>query len=281
VPALLGVAFASHDVAAVDARAGIGDIRALAPLLTILECWRQWATFLEPKFEEALERAIPQFGPSAIRKLERLARRSPDLLPLVIRVLGNSTSERAVQILLQHLPQHFHRIVQRLCWMGDAARQHVLQIAVDPGRSEEDRSHAASSLIDSPGAFQDEASRILREMQAARACTPLQHRISFAITGCADTPIEDPIPHLTALLRHPSPRKRLDAVECLAQLDLGAAVPAITALAGDEHWEVRAVVARALANWEHPSEALESLRQDPDIIVRGYAKGWGTPVGLY
>jgi HEAT repeat protein len=74
------------------------------------------------------------------------------------------------------------------------------------------------------------------------------------------------------LLEHASCAKRRAAVDLLAELEAKTAANDIAKLSNDDRWEVRASVARVLARWGAPEEALERLRRDPDIIVRGCAR---------
>ncbi|MGH9722579.1 MAG: hypothetical protein ACRD8O_20400 [Bryobacteraceae bacterium] len=58
----------------------------------------------------------------------------------------------------------------------------------------------------------------------------------------------------------------------MAELGADGAAEDVARLSNDERWEIRASVARVLARWGKPEEALDRLRQDSDIIVRGYAR---------
>src|SRR5262249_22668559 len=49
-PALLGVVFNKHDVAAVQALGRIADERTLEPLLVLFEWWRGYSSFSDPQF---------------------------------------------------------------------------------------------------------------------------------------------------------------------------------------------------------------------------------------
>lgn len=274
VPALLGAVFGYQDVAAAEALGSIGDSRALGPLLNIFEWWRGWRSFPEPKFFEAVERAVVQYGDKAVTRLEKLARKSPGLQNRVLSALGHSSSERAVQILIGQMPEHFDQVADLLSRMSDAARAHIFNIATNEKQASRFRETAARALAEYPGAFQEEARTIAETLRQCRARTFLQKRIALAVTGDAEKAVDDSIRELTALLRHPSCAKRRAAVDCLGQLGAEGAAADIARLSHDERWEVRASVARLLARWGKPAEALDSLRHDSDIIVRGYARGF-------
>jgi HEAT repeat protein len=274
VPALLGVVFGRQDVAAAEALGRIGDRRALGPLLTMFECWRGHAFFPDPKFLEAVERAIVQFGDVAIGRLERLARKSPGLQDRVFCTLGHSSSRRAVQLLIKRLSENLEPIVDRLARMGDEARTELFRLAKDEIFPTRSRKIMARALSESPGAFQGEGTDISETLRRERDRTYLRTWIAVAITGDPKRKVENPVEALTALLRHPSCAKRRAAVNGLVELDAKTAAPEIAQLADDQRWEVRASVARALAGWGCPKEALERLQRDPDIIVRGWARGF-------
>lgn len=270
VPALLGALFRNQDVAVAEALGIIGDPRALGPLLPIFTWWPEWSWGSEARFFEAVTRAIGQHGDMAVKRLEKLARKRPELGYRIRSTLGRSTSVGAVQILLGEMSDHFRQVTNLLCRMGDAAREHVFRIAADERGADGDRATAARALADSCGVFQEEGRRIvdaLRQYCGRRA-------IAFAVTGDSEKAVDDPVRDLTALLQHPSCAKRRAAIEYLGQLGAEDAAPAIAPLSNDERWEVRASVARVLARWGKPAEALDRLRQDPDIIVRGYARGF-------
>ncbi len=274
VPALLGALFGHQDVAAAEALGSIRDSRALGPLLNIFEWWRGWRSFPEPKFFEAVERAVVQYGDKAVTRLEKLARKSPELQNRVLSALGHSRSERAVRILIAQMPEHFDQVADLLSRMGDAARTHLFHIAIDETQSSRLRETAAKALAECPGAFQEEASTLAETLRQCRARTFLQKRIAFVVTGDTKEPVDNPVRDLTALLQHPSCAKRRVAVDCLGQLGAEDAAADIARLSNDERWQVRATVARVLARWGRPADALDRLRQDPDIIVRGYARGF-------
>lgn len=274
VPALLGVLFRNQDVAAAEALGCIGDSRALRPLLTIFEWWRGWTPFPEPKFFEAVERAIVQYEDKAVTRLEKLACKSLGLQNRVLSALGHSSSERAVQILIGQMPEHFDQVADLLSRMGDAARTHIFNIAINEKQASRFRETAARALAECPGAFQEEARTIADTLRQCRARTSLQKRIALAVTGDAEKLVDNPVRDLTALLQHPSCAKRRAAVDSLGQLGAEATAADIARLSNDDRWEVRASVARVLARWGKPAEALDSLRHDSDIIVRGYARGF-------
>jgi HEAT repeat protein len=270
VPALLGVLLGHQDVAAAEALGLIGDRRALGPLLTLFEWWRRYTSLLEPKFCEAVERALAQFGDRAIRRLERVAAKSPSSRARLLGVLSHSTSQRAVHLLIEQMPEHCERVADLMARMGDDARVQLFRIAAD--ETEAVRSSASGALAETPGAFQQEGRRIVESLRHDRARSLLQRRIALAVTGHAKKEVEDPVSALTALLRDSACDKRRAAVNLLADLEAKTAAYEIAELSDDDRWEVRATVARVLLRWGEPVEALERLRTDPDIIVRGCAR---------
>ena len=274
VPGLLGLLFGRQDVAAAEALGCIGDSRALTPLLTMFEWWRGRKSFSEPKFFEAVERAVVQYGEKAVTRLEKLARKNPELQKRVRWALGHSSSERAAQILTGQMAKDSYRVSELLSLMGDAGRTYLFHIAIDEKQACEVRWRAERALAHHPGAFQEEARTIVKTFSQGRERTYLQESIAFAVTGDSKKPVGNPVLELTALLRHPSCAKRRAAVDCLGRLGAESAAADIARLSNDEQWEVRATVARLLARWGKAVEALDSLRQDPDIIVRGYARGF-------
>jgi HEAT repeat protein len=74
---------------------------------------------------------------------------------------------------------------------------------------------------------------------------------------------------MVRLLWGRSSQKRRAAIDVLSDLNARATAPQIAQLVSDDHWQVRASVVRVLAKWGDPTDALEQLRQDPDVIVRG------------
>jgi HEAT repeat protein len=271
VPALLGVVFEHHDVAAAEALGRIADKRALGPLVTLFECWRGYNLFPEPKFFEAVERAILQFGDQAISKLERLARKSSAVQNRAFHALSQSSSQRAVKLMIQQIPDHSYPVVDLLARMGDEARAYLFHLAAD--ETEAVNSYpAAWALANSHGAFQEEGRRIGEALHHNRTQATLRNKIAFITTDDAEREVDDPVRALIALLKHPSCAKRRAAVDLLAELGAGAAARDIAQLSHDDRWQVRASVARVLARWGAPEEALQRLRRDSDTIVRGCAR---------
>ncbi len=271
VPALLGVLFEHHDVAAVEALGRIGDSRALGPLATLFEWWRGYNLFTEPQFLEAVNRAMAQFGDQAIGKLERLARKSSTLRERVFHALSHSSSQRAVHILVQQIPKHGFLVVNMLARMGNDARTHLFHLASDETDTV-NSGRAAHALSISHGVFQEEGTRIWSALYRDRVRTILHQKIALVTTGNAESEVDDPVNALVALLQDASCAKRRAAVDLLAELEAKSAAPEIAKLANDDRWQVRASVARVLARWGEPEEALERLRSDPDVIVRGCAR---------
>jgi hypothetical protein len=268
VPALLGILLGRQDTAAADALGRIGDKRALGPLLTLFE----WCSYPEPKFFEAVQRAVVQVGDKVIGRLEKLARKSPALRHRLLRVLSHSRSQQALRILIDQMPAHFATVVNLLARMGDDARAHLFHLAANETQPARSRETAAVALAETPGAFQGEGRRIAEPLRHERMQSHLRTRIALAITGDAKNQVDDPVSALTLLLRHSACAKRRAAVDLLAELGARTAAHDIAQLSSDDRWEVRASVARVLARWGEPKEALERLRLDPDIIVRGCAR---------
>jgi HEAT repeat protein len=261
--------FEHHDVAAAEALGRIGDKRALGPLVTVFEWWHGHRCFPDPKFLEAMERAIVQFGDQAIGKLERLARKSPGLQSRMFYALGHSSSQRAVQILIEQMRAHSYPVADVLASMGDSPRAHLFHLATDETHTANSRRAAARALSNSHGALQEEGRRIAEAFYRDHTQTLLRKKIAFVAKGDFESEVADPVNALIALLKHPTCAKRRAAVDLLAELDAKTAAPDIAQLSNDERWQVRASVARVLARWGTPEEALQRLRQDPDIIVRG------------
>jgi hypothetical protein len=268
VPALLGVLLGRQDTAAADALGRIGDQRALGPLLTLFE----WCSYPGPKFFEAVERTIVQFGDKAMGRLEKLARKSPALRHRLLGALCHSRSQHALRILIEQMPAHFKTVVNLLARMGDDARAHLFHLATNETQPPRSRETAAAALAETPGAFQDEGRRIAEPLRHERMQSFLRTRIALAITGDAKKQVDDPVSALTVLLRHSACAKRRAAVDLLAELGARTAAHDIAQLSSDDRWEVRASVARVLVRWGEPEEALERLRLDADIIVRGCAR---------
>jgi len=184
--------------------------------------------------------------------LERMARKSSGVWNRVLFALGQSTSQRAVQTLMEQMPEHFDQVASLLSRMGDGGRTHIFRIATDEAQTALSRQTVAEALADSPGIFQEEGRQIAEIVGQRR--------------------VETPINDLVALLQHPSCAKRRAAVESLSRLGAEGAADDIARLSDDEHWQVRASVARVLARWGKPEATLDRLRRDSDIIVRGYAR---------
>jgi len=270
-PALIGVLLEHHDVAAAEALGRIGDKRALGPLVTLFEWWRGVRLYPEPKFMEAIEWSIVQFGDEGIGKLQRLARRSSSLQERVFYSLSHIRSPRAIQILAQQIPKHGFLVVNMLARMGNDARTHLFHLASDETDTV-NSGRAAHALSISHGVFQEEGTRIWSALYRDRVRTILHQKIALVTTRNAESEVDDPVNALVALLQDASCAKRRAAVDLLAELEAKTAASDIAKLANDDRWQVRASVARVLARWGEPEEALERLRSDPDVIVRGCAR---------
>ena len=147
-----------------------------------------------------------------------------------------------------------------------------LNIATDEKQTASYRQTATRALAEYPGAFQEEAA-------TSRRCSVNAAYGRFFRRGSPSR-----LPEMRkdrwmilfatfALLRHPSCAKHRAAVDCLGQLGAEGAAADIARLPNDDRWEVRASIARVLARWGNPADALNCLRRDSDIIVRGYARG--------
>jgi HEAT repeat protein len=275
VPALLGVLLGSQDTAAADALGRIGDRRALGPLLTLFEWWHRHTSYPEPKFFEAVERAVVQFGDKAIGRLEKLAQKSPALRTRLLWALSHSRSQHAIRVLIEQMPERFETVAEVLARMGDDARACLFHLAANETQPTRSREAAAEALAETPGAFQEEGRRIAEPLHQGRTLSFLRTKIALAITGDAKSKVNDPVSALTLLLRHAACAKRRAAVDLLAELGARTAAHDIAQLASDDRWEVRASVARVLLRWGEPGEAIERMRLDPDIIVRGCARWLG------
>ena len=258
VPGLISALLRFNDEAAAEALGCIGDSRALGPLFTLFEGWLGLNEYCRSNFLQAVERSIVQFGDKAIVRLERMGRKSPNLKLRVLYALSQSKSPRAAQIVTEQMPFHGYPFMDFLAGMGDGGRANLLRIATDEQQQDVSRACAAEALAEHSGTFQEEGRKIADAIR--------QQNSVCKINDCLDL--------LVAKLKHPSYEERLNALNGLISLDARVATINIAELSNDDRWEIRATVARVLARWGGDEEALQRLRQDHDIIVRGCAV-WG------
>lgn len=258
VPALISALLRFNDEAAAEALGCIGDSRALGPLFALFEGWLGLNEYCRSNFLQAVERAIVQFGDKAIVRLERIGRKSPYLKLRIFYALSNSQSPRAAQIVTEQMPFHGYPFMDFLAGMGNSGRANLLHIATDEKQPVDSRAYAAEALAEHSGNFQEEGRQIADAIR--------QHKSECKINDCLDP--------LIAKLKHPSYEERLNTLNGLIRLDARVATVNMAELSNDDRWEIRATLGRALSRWGGEQEALQRLRQDQDIIVRGCAV-WG------
>jgi len=265
VDALMGVVFHRQDVAAVEALGRIRDPRTLAPLLVLYEWWHGYASFDDPQFFAELERAIVAFGDEAIGRIEALMLEKRISPHRAFGAMGRSRSRRAVEFMAHHIGSDSYPVMGLMARMGDEARAKLFEYA---GSEQEGWGTAAWALARTPGAFCEEARRMLDTTR--KPADVLRRRVAFLLTREA-TYEGDVVQALLPLLSDSDCAKRRAAVDLLVELGAKEAAGEVAKLARDERWAVRASVARALHKWGACGEVLEELRRDPDIIVRGCA----------
>jgi HEAT repeat protein len=197
IPALLGVVFSQHEVAAVEALGQIGDARVLEPLLVLYEHWSGRASFLA-----ALERVIAQFGDVAIERIEQLHAEGRLSLVRAGAAIGLSRSTRAVQFLARHMREERNPLMNLLARMGDEARGLLFAVANGEHETWLVRYYAARELARAAGVFQDEAGRIVAALTESSKERGLRCRVAWFTTGNYKTEVADPIAAVLDVLRH-------------------------------------------------------------------------------
>ena len=262
-PALLDALFRFGNKKVAMSLGQIGDRRSMQPLFQVFAWCGQYS---DCGFSASVASAILQFGDRAIDRLERLANKSDHHKRHFFGALRQSSSARAIRILLRSWPEDSYTLSQ----MPNEARVHLFRIASDATETHARRLTTARALAESKGDLHEEGRLIEQELDDGPNIKTAQ--VACIVHGNGFAQVDDPVEALIGALKYPSWEKRVQAIDELGRLNARGASKAIAELCSDERWEVRACVARTLAGWGEQAESLSRLREDSDILVRGLAR---------